>query len=185
MRGLPAAARSSGISIPWSTEFLTKCTSGSASASTRFLSKSVSSPTSSRVISFFKLLARSRTTRGKRPNTFLIGCMRVFITAPCKSPVTTSKLAMALDMLSSLLLIPKLISLFLTSTSSPTMFIIWSRRLVSTRTVVSAGGAAGAAFFSSFLGAAFGAAGVLALAGAAALGAGVAFGAAGAACFAF
>ena len=33
------------------------------------------------------------------------------------------------------------------------MFIIWSRRLVSTRTVVSAGGAAAAAFLSSFLGA--------------------------------
>ncbi len=65
LRDLPIASRSAGSSIPWSTEFRTKWTSGSARASTRFLSRSVSSPTSSRLISFFNCRAKSRTRRGQ------------------------------------------------------------------------------------------------------------------------
>ncbi len=166
VRGLPAASRSSGISIPWSTALRTRCTSGSARASTRFLSRSVSSPTSSRLISFFRLRARSRTRRGKRPKTFLIGCMRVFITALCRSAVTTSRLETALAIASSPLLEPRRTSRLRTSTSSPTMFMISSRRAVSTRTVVSAsaGGFSAGAAAAGLLTAAAGAA----LAGAAA-----------------
>ncbi|CAB5604314.1 Uncharacterised protein [Pseudomonas aeruginosa] len=129
--------------MPWSTALRTRCTSGSARASTRFLSRSVSSPTSSRLISFFMFRARSRTRRGKRPKTFLIGCMRVFITDICRSPVTTSRLATALAMASSPLFRPRRTRRLRTSTSSPTMFMISSRRAVSTRTVVSASLAAG------------------------------------------
>ena len=46
--GLPAAARASGGSRPWSTALRTRCRSGSSSASTSSLSSSVSSPASSR-----------------------------------------------------------------------------------------------------------------------------------------
>ncbi|MOA00357.1 hypothetical protein D3C78_1197150 [compost metagenome] len=115
------------------------------------MSRSVSSPTSSRLISFLSWRARSRTRRGKRPKTFLIGCIRVFMTAVCKSAVTTSRFDTALDMASSPLLRPRRTRRLRTSTNSPTMFMISSRRAVSTRTVVSAslagfsaGGAAGA-----------------------------------------
>src|SRR3990167_4668392 len=93
---------------------------------------------------FFTLRARSRTRRGKRPKTFLIGCMRVFITAVCRSAVTTSRLETALAMASSALLEPRRTRRLRTSTSSPTMFMISSRRAVSTRTVVSASLGAGA-----------------------------------------
>ncbi|MNM83368.1 hypothetical protein D3C81_954280 [compost metagenome] len=174
VRALPEASRSSGISTPWSTALRTRCTNGSARASTRFLSRSVSSPTSSRLISFLSWRARSRTRRGKRPNTFLIGCMRVFITAVCRSAVTTSRLDTALDMASSPLFRPRRTRRLRTSTSSPTMFMISSRRAVSTRTVVSASlapclSAAGA-------GARGAAAGLLAGAGAGAAAAGLATG---------
>ena len=101
-------------------------------------------------MSFFRLLAISRTTRGKRPNTFLIGCIRVFITAVCKSPVTTRRLLTALAISSFSNADSSVLIRFLTSTSSPTIFMISSRRLVSTRTLVSAACLAGAAFASTF-----------------------------------
>ncbi|MNI58777.1 hypothetical protein D3C73_1139040 [compost metagenome] len=74
------------------------------------------------------------------------------MTAVCKSAVTTSRFDTALDMASSPLFRPRRTRRLRTSTSSPTMFMISSRRAVSTRTVVSAslagfsaGGAAAAA----------------------------------------
>ena len=54
---------------------------------------------------------------------------------------------MALPIASLSELVAKLTNLLRTSTSSPTIFIIWSRRFVSTRTVVSACGGAG--FFTA------------------------------------
>ena len=88
-------------------------------------------------ISFLRVRAKSRTTRGNRPKTFLIGCIRVFMTAPCRSAVTTSRLATAFDISSSLLAIPRLTKRLRTNTNSPTIFMITSSVLVSTRTVVS------------------------------------------------
>ena len=58
------------------------------------------SPAISRLI-FIQTAGQILTTLGKRPNTFLIGCMRVFITEFCKSAVTTSRLATALATSSS------------------------------------------------------------------------------------
>ncbi len=61
------------------------------------------------------------------------------ITPDCKSAVTISKLAMVFDISSLFDEFDELSakSLFLTSTNSPTIFIISSRVLVSTLTVVS------------------------------------------------
>ncbi|MCY1180239.1 hypothetical protein D9M73_206700 [compost metagenome] len=69
--------------------------------------------------------------------------MRVFMTAVCRSAVTTSRLDTALDMASSPLLRPNRTRRLRTNTSSPTMFMISSSRAVSTRTVVSASLATG------------------------------------------
>ncbi len=93
-------------------------------------------------MSLFKLRAKSRTTRGKRPKTFLIGCMRVFITAPCRSAVTTSRLETAFDISSSLVFKPRLTKRLRTNTNSPTIFMMVSKVEVSTRTVASACGLA-------------------------------------------
>ena len=117
-------------------------TSGSASASTRFLSRSVSSPTSSTSTCLPRPRATSRASLGNFENTFLIGCMRIFITASCRLRVMWSSSPTLLAKASAVACLPRRVFRRLrTSTSSPTRFIIWSRRAVSTRTVVSAAAA--------------------------------------------
>ncbi len=63
-RGLPAASRASGVSMPWSTELRTTWVSGSLTASSRVRSSSVSRPCMTRSTSLPHWADRSRTTRG-------------------------------------------------------------------------------------------------------------------------
>ena len=88
---------------------------GSARASTRFLSRSVL-PTITSSISF-EGRARSRTTRGKRPNTFLMGCMRVFSDRALQIGGHHVQVGHRLDISSSLLAMPRLTRRLRTSTS--------------------------------------------------------------------
>ena len=141
-RGLPIDSRLSGASMPWSMALRTRCTSGSDSASTRFLSSSVSSPISCTLTSFFSVRATSRATFGKRENARPTGCMRTRITSACSRAVTTSRLLTARSRSSSRVCRRSAFIRLRASTSSPTRFIKPSRRLVSTRTLDSAGGAA-------------------------------------------
>ncbi len=85
---LPAAKRTSGVSIPWSQEFLIMWTSGSPISSTIDLSSSVSSPSISNSIFLFNSLVKSRIILGNLLNTFPIGSILVFITAIWRSVVT-------------------------------------------------------------------------------------------------
>ena len=87
---LPACARTSGISRPWSIELRTRCTSGSAMRSIRPLSSSVPSPMVRRRTCLPRRADRSRTRRGKRRNTASTGSMRTPMTASCRSRVLRS-----------------------------------------------------------------------------------------------
>ena len=78
---LPAASRSAGLSNPWSTALRSRCTSGSPSASNAVRSSSTSSPSMTSCASLPSALSKSRTMRGKRPNTWPTGTMRIFRTA--------------------------------------------------------------------------------------------------------
>ena len=84
---LPAAARSSGDSMPWSRALRTECISGSSRSSITDLSSSVSSPSMTRLTFLLRVLVRSRTSRGKRLNIWLMGTMRMRMTPSCSSPV--------------------------------------------------------------------------------------------------
>ena len=144
MRGLPDLSRSPGNSMPWSSEFRTKCTSGSLMSSTMVLSISVSWPWISNSTSFWREWAISRTKRGKRENTASIGTMRVRNPAACSSSVM--KLSRAAEWLSAESAPrpshrPALISLaswtrrFRYSTSSPIRLTSSSSLRTSTRMV--------------------------------------------------
>ena len=85
---LPAAARSSGLSIPWSTAFRTRCISGSPSRSAADLSTSVSSPSITSVTFLPSFLFISRTTRFIFENTVFTGTIRTDITTSCNSSVS-------------------------------------------------------------------------------------------------
>ena len=85
--GLPFARRASGVSTPWSQEFLIMCKSGSPIDSITCLSSSVSSPDMINSISLPVSLAISRTTRGNLLNTLPIAIILVFIIASCSSVV--------------------------------------------------------------------------------------------------
>ena len=90
LRDLPTASRSSGVSMPWSTAFLTKCTSGSFNASRMVLSTSVPPQSISRSTSFPIWRATSRARRLYFWNTRSTGCMRARITAFCRSLTSVS-----------------------------------------------------------------------------------------------
>ena len=81
----PAATRSSGVSIPWSTELRTQCMIGSRRSSTTVLSNSVSSPSITRLTLRPRSRLKSRTTRGKRLKIVPIGTIRIFMTPSCNS----------------------------------------------------------------------------------------------------
>ena len=136
-RGLLQASRSDGTSMPWSIALRTRCTSGSAKASTRLRSSSVSAPTSSRSTSFCSWRATSRATLGKRENTLPTGCMRVRMTAVCRRAVAMSRLLTARSSSSSRMRARSVFSRLRDSTSSPTRLTMASSRLVSTRMVCS------------------------------------------------
>ncbi len=84
---LPAAARCSGVSRPWSSALRTRCTKGSLIFSSTVLSSSVFSPVSLSSTFLPSLRERSWTMRGKRLNAKLIGSMRICITLSCSSRV--------------------------------------------------------------------------------------------------
>ncbi len=65
LAGLPAFARTSGISMPWSQELRTMCISGSLMASMMVRSSSVSAPSMVNWICLPSATDMSRTTRGK------------------------------------------------------------------------------------------------------------------------
>ncbi len=93
---LPAAARTSGISMPWSMELRTRCTSGSPIFSSTVLSSSVVSPVTFSSIFLPRRWPRSRTRRGKRLNTKLMGNMRTRMTLSCSARMWRSSCASAL-----------------------------------------------------------------------------------------
>ncbi len=74
--GLPAAARASGPSIPWSQLLRMRWTSGSPSRSMTVLSSSVSAPSVTRSISLPSSAERSCTSRLNRPKVVPMGTMR-------------------------------------------------------------------------------------------------------------
>ena len=154
---LPAASRTDGRSMPWSMALRTRCTSGSASASTRLRSSSVSAPSSVNSTCLSSWRATSRAIFGKRWNTRLTGCMRVRITEPCRRAVAWSSAVTARWRSSSLSLSRSTFSRLRASTSSPVRLTMASSRFVSTRTVcsVSPPVLAGAAGLALALGAAF------------------------------
>ena len=85
---LPAAARSSGISMPWSTAFLTICIRGSPRISTTDLSDSVSAPTNTRSTFLPRVWFISLTTRLILENAVCTGTIRMDITTSWSSSVS-------------------------------------------------------------------------------------------------
>ena len=94
LAGLPAATRSSGDSMPWSSELRTRCTRGSLIFSSTVLSTSVCSPIICNSMSLPSLELRSRTSLGKRLKDTVIGSMRILSTFCCSSRVLRSNWAM-------------------------------------------------------------------------------------------
>ena len=88
--GLPAAARSAGVSRPWSIALRTRCTSGSTIFSITPLSSSVASPEVRSCTCLPRRVARSRTMRGKRLKANSTGSMRTPSTDSCRSRVLRS-----------------------------------------------------------------------------------------------
>ena len=84
---LPASARSSLLSMPWSTELRIRCIRGSDICSIIFLSTSVSSPITSSSISLPSFLDVSYTIRFIFWNVFLRGIIRIAIIASWSSDV--------------------------------------------------------------------------------------------------
>ena len=82
------AARSAGVSRPWSAELRTMWVSGSLIRSSTWRSSSVSAPCISSSICLPSSAERSRTMRGSFCQALPIGCMRVFMTPSCSSAVT-------------------------------------------------------------------------------------------------
>ena len=138
---LPAASRTSGGSMPWSSELRTACVSGSLMASSKLLSSSVSWPSICSRTRRPSVCERSRTMRGIFEKTFDTGCMRAFITLSRRSAVTMSRRRESMVMFGS----PEVAcSTWLrVSTSSPTRFIIRFSSTTSTRNVLSAVDVAG------------------------------------------
>ena len=93
---LPAAILSSLVSIPWSTEFLMICISGSEIFSIIFLSTSVFSPLITRSISLPSFLAESNTILFIFWNVGLRGIILIDIITSCKSDVIFISCAVAL-----------------------------------------------------------------------------------------
>ena len=87
-RDLPAEARVSASSMPWSMQLRTMCVRGERSCSSTCLSTSVSPPWMSSVTSLFSSRVRSRTMRGKLSKTVDTGSMRVRRTSSWRSVVT-------------------------------------------------------------------------------------------------
>ena len=85
VRSFPAAARSSGNSIPWSTALRIMWTSGSPTASTMLRSISVSSPSDVNSTSLPIFCERSRERRAIFWNVDLSGTMRIAIERSCSS----------------------------------------------------------------------------------------------------
>jgi hypothetical protein len=77
---LPRATRSRGSSMPWSTLFRIRWTSGSPISSMIALSTRVFSPSRISSISLPVCRERSRTRRGNRSNTTRMGNIRTSIT---------------------------------------------------------------------------------------------------------
>ena len=101
--GLPAAARSAGVSSPWSAELRTMWVSGSLIRSSTWRSSSVSAPCISSSICLPSSPDRSRTMRGSFCQALPIGCIRVFMTPSCSSAVTLdSRCSGTLNSVSSL-----------------------------------------------------------------------------------
>ena len=89
--GLPRAARSPGLSMPWSSALRTMCSNGSNSISTMALSASVSSPSISGVTGLPRFSDISRTTRGNLCNTARSGSTRIPRTDSCNSARSRSR----------------------------------------------------------------------------------------------
>ena len=101
--GLPLAARSAGVSSPWSAELRTMWVSGSLIRSSTWRSSSVSAPCISSSICLPSSPDRSRTMRGSFCQALPIGCIRVFMTPSCSSAVTLeSRCSGTLNSVSSL-----------------------------------------------------------------------------------
>ena len=77
--GLPAAARASGDSMPWSIALRSRCTIGSPISSSIERSSSISLPSILNSTSLPSARAVSRTTRGKRSNTCHTGTIRLAV----------------------------------------------------------------------------------------------------------
>ena len=113
------------------------------------LSSSVSSPEMTNSTSLPNCRARSRAKRGYFWNKRPIGCMRVFITAFCKSPTNKSSWLTAssnarkvfCELLPCRISVRRVVRRFLVNPISPDKFNTWSRRWVSIRMVFSCGAA--------------------------------------------
>ena len=147
--GLPAATRTSGVSMAWSTALRTRWVSGSLVASRMVRSSSVSLPSISTRTFLPQVRDRSRTTRGTFCQMLSMGCMRVFMTPSCSSlAMRFSRCEERTRSVSSRVLACCTIWLRV-STSSPTRFMSASSRSTSTRMLLSATERRGSACSSS------------------------------------
>ncbi len=131
--GLPAAARFSGRSTPWSTALRTRWTSGSLIASSSVLSSSVSAPAVTSRTFLPVAWAASRQTRGRRVKTLSIGCIRAFITDSCRPAVRWSMRWLVSARRASSRAPSWQSSWLRASTSSPTRFMSRSSTITGTR----------------------------------------------------
>ena len=141
---LPLVTRTAGASMPWSTLLRMRWTSGSPISSMIALSIRVPSPSRISSISLPVSRARSRTSRGKRSNTWRMGSMRTSITVSwsCwETPATwwtaesRSRAASRAPGISASAL-PRSWSFVRWMMSSPTRFSRWSSWANSTRTTL-------------------------------------------------
>ncbi len=109
------------------------CVSGSRIACRICRSSSVSAPSMVRSIFLPLAPARSRTSRGSLPQALPTGCMRVFITASCRSVVTRLSCCTGVRYAESSSFWVSWMSWLRVSTSSPARFMSRSSTPTSTR----------------------------------------------------
>ncbi len=163
--GLPAAARSSGVSSPWSAALRIRWIRGSANRSITVLSSSVVSPWVDSSITLPVSRPRSWIRRRKRPNRFEIGTIRTTIMVSRSSEASRSTSSETARRFRSALAEASCLSRDCTMTSSPTRSISSSRRSAGTRTLSPALRASAGALRSSCAGGAVRCSGTRAVAG--------------------
>ena len=94
---LPAASRTAGVSIPWSTELRIRWTSGSLSFSITVLSSSVYAPSVTSSISFLRSFERSLTSRLNLEKIVPIGSIRMSIVVSRSSRIRRSPCSASVD----------------------------------------------------------------------------------------